>query len=94
MLQLVMKPEKAPVVNHEGLYSVRLNGEHLMYVRAKNAQHAEKKLVYCFKRELTGKTLSFNLEAFTEGGILEDENEDNGNETGAGGAVSEPAHPE
>lgn len=95
MIQIVMKPEKAPVVNHEGLYSVRLNGEHLMYVRAKNALHAEKKLIYCFKRELTGKTLSFNLEAFTEGGILEDEaNEHNGNETGAGDQVGGPAHPE
>ena len=72
MLQLVMKPEKAPVVNHEGLYSVRMNGEHLMHIRARNAQHAEKKLAYCFKRELTGKTLDFNLEAFTEGGQLED----------------------
>ena len=72
MIQLVMKPEKAPVVNKENLYSVRMNGEHLMHVRARNAQHAEKKLAYCFKRELTGKTLDFNLEAFTEGGILED----------------------
>ena len=63
MINLVMKPEKAPVVNREGLYSVRLNGEHLMHVRARNAAHAEKKLAYCFKRELTGKTLDFNLEA-------------------------------
>lgn len=95
MLQLVMKPEKAPVVNREGLYSVRMNGEHLMHIRARNAQHAEKKLAYCFKRELSGKTLDFNLEAFTEGGILEDKaNEDNGNETGASGQDSEPACPE
>jgi len=95
MIQLVMKPEKVPVVNHEGLYSVRMNGEHLMHIRAKNAQHAEKKLAYCFKRELSGKTLDFNLEAFTEGGILEDEaNEDSGNETGAGVQDSEPACPE
>ena len=95
MIQLVMKPEKAPVVNHEGLYSVRMNGEHLMHIRARNAQHAEKKLAYCFKRELSGKTLDFNLEAFTEGGILEDEaNEDNGNETGTGVQGGEPACPE
>ena len=63
MINLVMKPEKAPVVNREGLYSVRLNGEHFMHVRARNAAHAEKKLAYCFRRELSGKTLDFNLEA-------------------------------
>ena len=100
MIQLVMKPEKAPVVNHEGLYSVRMNGEHLMHIRAKNAQHAEKKLAYCFKRELSGKTLDFNLEAFTEGGLLEDgtgeteqteqteqtEEKDNASDNGGNGA--------
>ena len=69
MIQLVMKPEKAPVVNREGLYSVRMNGEHLLHVRARNAPHAERTLAYCFKRELSGKTLDFNLE--------EMENEDN-----------------
>lgn len=72
MIQLVMKPEKAAVVNKENLYSVRMNGEHLMHVRARNAPHAEKKLAYCFRRELTGKTLDFNLEAFTEGEIRKD----------------------
>lgn len=100
MIQLVMKPEKAPVVNHEGLYSVRMNGEHLMHIRAKNAQHAEKKLAYCFKRELSGKTVDFNLEAFTEGGLLEDgeteqtEEKGNGSDNGgngAGGTGTEPA---
>lgn len=72
MIQLVMKPEKAAVVNKENLYSVRMNGEHLMHVRARNAPHAEKKLAYCFRRELTGKTLDFNLEAFAEDGIPKD----------------------
>lgn len=87
MIQLVMKPEKAPVVNHEGLYSVRMNGEHLMHIRARNAPHAERKLAYCFKRELSGKTLDFNLEAFTEGGLLEEmENE---NDTDAAGTPAE-----
>ena len=67
MIQLVMKPEKAPVVNHEGLYSVRMNGEHLMHIRARNAPHAERKLAYCFRRELSGKTLDFNLEELENG---------------------------
>lgn len=89
MIQLVMKPEKAPVVNHEGLYSVRMNGEHLMHIRARNAPHAERKLAYCFKRELSGKTLDFNLEAFTEGGQLEDEENENDTETADAGAASE-----
>lgn len=71
MIQLVMKPEKAPVVNHEGLYSVRMNGEHLMHIRARNAQHAERKLAYCFRRELTGKTLDFDLEALESAGAGE-----------------------
>lgn len=71
MIQLVMKPEKAPVVNHEGLYSVRMNGEHLMHIRARNAQHAERKLAYCFRRELTGKTLDFDLEALESAGTGE-----------------------
>lgn len=89
MIQLVMKPEKAPVVNHEGLYSVRMNGEHLMHIRALNAPHAERKLAYCFKRELSGKTLDFNLEAFTEGGLLEDSENENDTETADAGAASE-----
>jgi hypothetical protein len=72
MIQLVMKPVRAPIVNREGLYSVRMNGEHLMHIRARNAPHAERKLAYCFRRELSGKTLDFNLEAFTEGGLPEE----------------------
>ena len=67
MIQLVMKPEKAPVVRHEGLYSVMMNGEPLFHVRARNAAHAERKLSYCFRKELSGKTLDFNLEELTNG---------------------------
>ena len=89
MIQLVMKPERAPIVKREGLYSVRMNGEHLMHMRAKNAPHAERKLAWCFKRELSGKTLDFNLEAFTEGGLLEDSENENDTETADAGAASE-----
>ena len=67
MIQLVMKPERAPIVKREGLYSVRMNGEHLLHIRARNAPHAERKLAYCFKRELSGKTLDFNLEELEDG---------------------------
>ena len=89
MIQLVMKPVKAPIVKREGLYSMRMNGEHLMHIRALNAPHAERKLAYCFKRELSGKTLDFNLEAFTEGGLLEDKDNENDIETADAGAASE-----
>lgn len=90
MIQLVMKPEKAPVVNHEGLYSVRMNGEHLMHIRARNAQHAERKLAYCFRRELTGKTLDFDLEALESAGA--DETPETP-ETGEPGEQTETTNP-
>ena len=62
MIQLVMKPEKAPVVSHEGLYGVYMNGNLLFRVRARNARHAEEKVMFLMKRETSGKVLDFNLE--------------------------------
>lgn len=64
MIKIVMRPKKAPIVNGEGLYGAEFNSEILMDIRAKTAAHAEDKLMFCFKRELTGKTLSFKLEDF------------------------------
>lgn len=87
MIQIVMKPEKAPVVNHEGLYSVRMNGEHLMHIRALNAAHAENKLTFCFRRELSGKTLDFDLRAAMK--TKEDSENENDTETTDAGAASE-----
>ena len=69
MIQLVMKPEKAPVVDHEGLYVVYMNGNLLFRVRARNARHAEEKVMFLMKRETSGKVLDFDLERLKgEGG--------------------------
>ena len=62
MIRLVMKPEKAPVVNHEGLYGMYINGNLLLHVRARNARHAEEKVMFLMERETKGKTLDFSLE--------------------------------
>ena len=66
MICVVMKPEKAPVVNREGLYGAYFNGNLVLHVRARNAKHAEDKLMYLMNREAKGKTLDFNLESQQE----------------------------
>ena len=64
-----MKPEKAPVVSHEGLYGVYMNGSPLFRVRARNARHAEEKVAFLMRRETSGKVLDFDLEQLKgEGG--------------------------
>ena len=78
MIQVVMRPEKAPVVNHEGLYGAWFNGNMLFHVRARNARHAEDKLMFLMERETKGKTLDFNLEQFKQ------ENNDGKNENRGG----------
>lgn len=62
MIQIVMKPEKAPVVNREGLYGAWFNGNLVLRVRARNARHAEEKFMYLMNKEAGGKTLDFDLE--------------------------------
>lgn len=74
MIQLVMKPERAPVVNREGLYGVFMNGNLIFRVRARNARHAEEKVMFLMERETKGKVIDFALEQFKK------EN-DNGKET-------------
>jgi hypothetical protein len=69
MINLLAKPTKAPVVNHEGLYSILVklgNGEYkeLLKVRARTGAQAEEKLVFCFEHELKDKTLDFSIENF------------------------------
>lgn len=67
MICLVMRPTKEPVVKHEGLYTVDMNGTPLgLKVRAHNAKCAEAKIMFCFERELNGKTLDFDVERFKE----------------------------
>ena len=62
MIPLVTKAEPAPVVSHEGLYGVYMNGNPLFRVRARNARHAEEKVMFLLKRETSGKVLDFDLE--------------------------------
>ena len=66
MIRIVMKPLKAPVVAHEGLYAALFDGEEVFRVRARNARHAEEKMMFLVKRETSGKTLDFNLEEINE----------------------------
>lgn len=67
MICLVMRPTKEPVVRHKGLYTVDMNGVPLgLKVRARNARCAEEKIMFCFNRELNGKTLDFDVEKFKE----------------------------
>ena len=82
MIRIVMKPVKAPVVNHEGLYAAVFNGELVLMVRARNAAHAEDKFMYLMKREASGKVLDFNLESRKE--------EDNGERQIADSAHDKP----
>ena len=76
MIQIVMKPEKAPVVNREGLYAALVNGRDIgLRVRALRASHAEAKLVETLEESVRSKkdpvdgkfTIDFDLEKWLEG---------------------------
>ena len=76
MIQIVMKPAQAPVVNREGLYVALFNGRDLgLRVRALRASHAEAKLMETFEKSVRSKkdpvdgkfTIDFNLEKWLEG---------------------------
>jgi hypothetical protein len=68
-LKFVPTPN-APVVNSERLYNVQWSQDRANYsdlglkVRAKTGLLAERKLLFCFQRELAGKTLSFDPDKF------------------------------
>lgn len=79
MISIVMRPIKAPVVDHEHLYAATVGTKELCRVRARNGRHAEEKLMFCFMRELPGKTVDFSLESFRESGS-DDNNNNNNNE--------------
>lgn len=68
MITIVMRPVKdAKTVNYEGLYSAELGGAELCRVRAKNARHAEEKLVETLKFNVpAGTVIDYNLEKFKE----------------------------
>ena len=91
MLCFVLKPvPKAGVVKGETLYDVRVNGEQLFQVRAKNAALGERKIMACFRHELTGRTLNFNLEDFPD----YDKEKDEGKRTVPGDGQLQEAIPE
>ena len=71
-----MKPDKAPVVNREGLYVALFNGRDLgLRVRALRASHAEAKLMETLEESVRNKkdpvdgkfTIDFDLEKWLEG---------------------------
>lgn len=64
MIRIVLKPVQAPVVNHEGLYAALFNGRELFRVRARNAAHAEEKVMFLMAHETMGKVIDYNLEQF------------------------------
>ena len=76
MIQIVMKPDKAPVVNREGLYVALFNGRDVgLRVRALRASHAEAKLMETLEESVRSKkdpvdgkfTIDFDLEKWLEG---------------------------
>ena len=84
MIQIVFKPEKAPVVRGESLYRAVFNCEDLgLRVRAKNAREAARKTMIVFRHELTNTLINFRAEDHP----AYDKEESNGEET-------EKGHPE
>lgn len=67
MIQIVFKPEKAPIVRGESLYRAVFNQKDAVFtVRAKNAAHAELKVLEAFKFNLTGKTIDYDVESWLQ----------------------------
>ena len=76
MIQIVLKPQQAPVVNRETLYAALVNGRDIgLRVRGLRASHAEAKLVETLEESVREKkdpvegtfTIDFNLEKWLEG---------------------------
>lgn len=64
MIQIVFKPEPAPVVRGEGLYRAVFNQrEDIFLVRARNVAEAERKTIVT-RHELTGKLVDFDADDF------------------------------
>lgn len=64
MIKIVLKPVKAPVVDHEGLYSARFNGREFFKVRARNAAHAERKIMVLMEDQTMGKVIDYSIEQY------------------------------
>ena len=65
MIQIVFKPERAPEVRGESLYRAVFNQKDTVFtVRAKNAAHAELKVLEALKFNLSGKTIDYDVESW------------------------------
>lgn len=96
MIQIVMKPEPAPVIKGEGLYRAVFNQkEDIFLIRARNAAEAERKTMIVMRHELTGKLIDFNADDFPNYERKEDNGKDKGGaaEAAEGGGAEDPASP-
>ena len=94
MIQIVMKPEPAPIVRGEGLYRAVFNCEDLgLRIRAKNAREAERKTMIVFRHELTGKLIDFNADDFPSYERNENGKTEEGSEAAEGNGAADPAPP-
>lgn len=94
MIQIVFKPEKAPVVKGEALYRAVFNQrEDVFLVRARNAAEAERKTMIVFRHELTGKLIDFNADDFPSYERNENGKTEEGSEAAEGGGAADPSPP-
>ena len=94
MIQIVFKPERAPIVRGESLYRAVFNCEDLgLRVRAKNAREAERKMMIIMRHELTGKLIDFNADDFPNYERNENGKTEEGSEAAEGGGAADPAPP-
>lgn len=92
MIQIVFKPEPAPVVRGEGLYRSLFNGEHIgLFVRARNAREAERKMMIVFRHELSYKTIDFDAGDYSVYERKENGNAEEGSEAAEGGGAADSA---
>lgn len=88
MTELVCKPLKEPVVKGKGVYAVYMNRTDLgLRVRARNAAEADLMIQTCFRHELPGKTLDYDINQFKENDNGNEEGQREGEEGGQEGAA-------
>lgn len=94
MIQIVFKPEKAPIVRGESLYRAVFNCEDLgLRVRAKNTREAERKTMIVMRHELIGKLIDFNADDFPSYERNENGKTEEGSKAPEGGEANDPTPP-
>lgn len=94
-----MKPEKAPVVQGQGLYRVYMNRKPIdLLFRARNAGEADLMMQFLFSEQTKGKTLSVPqdlLDQYRNGGTNDKTEEPKAEEAGQASAQGgcEAGHP-